>query len=45
MDEFKQWDNLKLEFTCEEFLNWDRQFTMTYDCESNKIEIKNAIKQ
>lgn len=40
--EFKQWDNLKLEFTCDEFLNWDRHLTMTYDSETNKIEIKNA---
>lgn len=40
--EFKQWDNLKLEFTCDEFLNWDRHLTMTYDSESNKIAIKNA---
>jgi len=41
MIEFKEWDNTKLEFTCDEFLNWDRHLTMTYDCETNKIEIKN----
>lgn len=40
--EFKKWDNEKLEFTCDEFLNWDRHLTMTYDSETNKIEIKNA---
>lgn len=42
MIEFKKWDNSKLEFTCYEFLNWDRHLTMTYDSETNKIEIKNA---
>ncbi len=40
--EFKKWDNEKLEFTCDEFLNWDRHLTMTYNSETNKIEIKNA---
>jgi hypothetical protein len=40
--EFKKWYNSKLEFTCDEFLNWDRHLTMTYDSETNKIEIKNA---
>ncbi len=40
--EFKKWENAKLEFTCEEFLNWDRHLNMTYDSETNKIEIKNA---
>ncbi|MBW3524061.1 hypothetical protein [Chryseobacterium sp. NKUCC03_KSP] len=40
--EFKKWDGLKLEFTCDEFLNWGRHLTMTYDSETNKIEIKNA---
>lgn len=39
---FKQWDNEKLEFTCEEFSNWDRPLTMTYDSESNKIEINST---
>lgn len=38
---FKNWDKTKLEFTCDEFLNWDRHLTMTYDSETNKIEIKN----
>ena len=40
--EFKKWVNKKLQFTCDEFLNWDRHLTMTYDSETNKIEIKNA---
>lgn len=40
--EFKNWHKTKLEFTCDEFLNWDRHLTMTYDSEINKIEIKNA---
>jgi hypothetical protein len=39
--EFKNWDKTKLEFTCDEFLNWDRHLTMTYDSDTNKIEIKN----
>lgn len=38
---FKNWTNSKLEFTCEEFLNWDKHLTMIYDCELDKIEIKN----
>ena len=40
--EFKKWDKSKLEFTCDEFLNWDRHLIMTYDSETNKIEIKNV---
>lgn len=40
--EFKEWNNSKLEFTCDEFLNLDRHLAMTYDCETSKIEIKNA---
>ncbi len=40
--EFKKWNNEKLEFTCDEFLNWHRHLTMVYDSETNKIEIKNA---
>lgn len=42
MIKFKGWDNSKLEFTCDEFSNWDRHLTMTYDCQANKIEIKNG---
>lgn len=40
--EFKNWENSKLEFTCDEFLNWDRHLVMTYDNQTNKIEIKNG---
>lgn len=40
--EFKNWENVKLEFTCDEFLNWDRHLTMIYNSETNKIEIKNG---
>ena len=40
--EFKYWANSKLEFTCDEFLNWDRHLIMTYDSQTNKIEIKNG---
>lgn len=42
MIEFKKWNKSKLEFTCDEFLNWDRHLTMTYDSETNQIEIKNT---
>ncbi|HUH26572.1 MAG TPA: hypothetical protein VLY87_08085 [Flavobacterium sp.] len=38
--EFKKWEELKLEFTCYEFLNWGRHLIMTYDLLTNKIEIK-----
>jgi len=40
--EFKKWENTRLEFSCDEFLNWDRHLIMIYDSETNKIEIKNA---
>jgi hypothetical protein len=40
--EFKNWEKSRLEFTCDEFLNWDRHLTMIYESETNKIEIKNA---
>lgn len=42
MIELKNLGNSKLEFTCDEFLNWERHLTMTYNSETNKIEIKNA---
>ncbi|MCE7065216.1 hypothetical protein [Dyadobacter sp. CY326] len=42
MIKFKIWDNYKLEFTCDEFSNWDRHLTMTYDSQTNKIEIKSV---
>lgn len=38
---FKKWTNSELEFSCDEFLNWDRHLTMLYDCQTNKIKIKN----
>jgi hypothetical protein len=40
--EFKNWDNEKLDFICHEFMNWDRHLTMTFNNETNKIEIRNA---
>lgn len=40
--EFKDWEKSKLEFTCDEFLNWDRHLTMIYDSETKKIEIVNG---
>ncbi|TAN15342.1 MAG: hypothetical protein EPN37_09680 [Chitinophagaceae bacterium] len=40
--EFKKWCNEKLEFTCDEFTNWNRHLTMIYDCKANRIEIKNG---
>lgn len=39
---FKNWANSKLEFTCDEFLNWERHLVMFYDSQTNKIEIKNG---
>ncbi|SMP34910.1 hypothetical protein [Chryseobacterium profundimaris] len=42
MIEFKKWDDEKLKFTCNEFLNWPRHLTMTYNIQTNKIEIKNG---
>ncbi|WP_193477855.1 hypothetical protein [Flavobacterium tibetense] len=39
MIEFQKWNNTKLEFICEEFLNWERHLSMIYDSETNKIEI------
>lgn len=40
--EFNEWDNAKLKFTCDEFLNWDRHLTMNYNSTTNKIEIVNG---
>ena len=42
MIKFKKWNNSKLKFTCDEFLNWDRHLTMTYDSQTNQIEFKNV---
>ena len=38
---FTTWRESILEFTCDEFCNWDRHLVMIYDSEKNKIEIKN----
>lgn len=38
---FKTWNGPILEFTCDEFCNWDRHVNMIYNSETNKIEIKN----
>jgi len=42
MIEFKNWENSKLEFTCDDFLNCNKHVTMTYNSQTNKIEIKNS---
>jgi hypothetical protein len=42
MIEFGNWVDDKLEFTCNEFMNWDRSLFMVYDSEANKIEIKSV---
>ncbi len=38
--EFKKWEDSKLEFTCDEFLNWDRHLIMIFNNETDTIEIK-----
>ena len=40
MIQFREWNDDMLEFTCDEFLNWDRHLVMIYDNELNKILIK-----
>jgi hypothetical protein len=40
MIKFGSWDGTNLEFTCDEFTNWKRHLTMTYDSQENKIVIK-----
>lgn len=42
--EFKKWNENKLEFTCQEFFYWEKNYLMTYDHKSNLIEIKKLIK-
>jgi hypothetical protein len=42
MIEFKNWDGNNLEFTCDEFLNWDRHLNMILDSSQWKIKIKNT---
>jgi hypothetical protein len=39
MIKFKKWNESKLEFTCNEFLNWGRHLVMTYDCDSDEIKV------
>ena len=36
---FERITGSKLEFTCEEFLNWDRNLTIEYDSEINEFSI------
>lgn len=40
MIKFEGWYNNLLEFTCDEFTNWDRHLLMTYNHETNEIKIK-----
>jgi hypothetical protein len=40
--EFKKLNGTKLEFTCDEFTNWDRHLTMQYNCETDEISILNG---
>lgn len=39
---FTTWCGPLLEFTCDEFCNWDRHLDMIYNSETNKIEIKDG---
>ena len=43
MIDFKEWKEDMLEFTCVEFLNWDRHLVMIYDNGLNEILIKNKV--
>ncbi|WP_104384439.1 hypothetical protein [Sphingobacterium sp. HMA12] len=38
---FTTWSGPILEFTCDEFCNWNRHLNMIYNSETNKIVIKN----
>jgi hypothetical protein len=40
MIKFKNWTENKLEFTCDEFINWDRHLVMELDSETDEIKIK-----
>lgn len=42
MIKFKKWIDRKLEFTCDEFTNWDRHLVMELDADKLTIEIKNG---
>lgn len=44
MIKFKKWNDRKLEFTCDEFTNWDRHLVMELDADKLSIEIKNEQK-
>jgi hypothetical protein len=44
MIKFKKWNDKKLEFTCDEFTNWDRHLIMELDADKLTIEIKNEQK-
>jgi len=41
MIKFKKWNNRKLEFTCDEFTNWNRHLVMELDADKLTIKIKN----
>lgn len=40
--EFKKWNSKTLEFTCYEFIEWDKHCLMEYNDETETIKIKNA---
>jgi hypothetical protein len=42
MIEFKNWNGNKLNFVCDEFMNWERKLEMELDSENWKINIKNG---
>lgn len=42
MIKFQDWEGIKLNFTCDEFLNWDRHLEMELDTKDWKISIKSA---
>ncbi|MBD1422585.1 hypothetical protein [Sphingobacterium chuzhouense] len=44
MIEFNEWSVNLLEFTCDEFLSWDRHLVMFYNCDSNSIDIKEDLR-
>lgn len=46
MDDIKlgDWNNYKLEFTCEEFGAWSNIYLMEYDCLNYSINIKEKLK-
>jgi len=40
--EFKNWNCKTLEFTCDEFIQWDKHYLMEYNDETETINIKNV---